>query len=107
MSILQDLLAQRAAIEAKIMAVQLEGRTKGIAQIRELMSENGLTMSDITGRSPGAANAPADREARVKKPAPIKYRNAATGESWTGRGLKPKWMTVVIADGATADEFKV
>ena len=37
----------------------------------------------------------------------VKYRNSATGESWTGRGLKPKWMTAAIAGGAKAEDFAV
>lgn len=38
---------------------------------------------------------------------PIKFRNPATGESWTGRGLKPAWLLMAIEDGKTLEDFAV
>jgi ParB/RepB/Spo0J family partition protein len=35
----------------------------------------------------------------------IKYRNAMTGETWTGRGLQPKWLKVALAGGKTLADF--
>jgi DNA-binding protein H-NS len=36
-----------------------------------------------------------------------KYRNPATGDSWSGRGLKPKWLTTALAGGAQLSDFAV
>jgi hypothetical protein len=36
-----------------------------------------------------------------------KYRNAATGETWSGRGLQPKWLKAAISAGANLDDFSV
>ncbi|RZI81081.1 MAG: ParB/RepB/Spo0J family partition protein [Rubrivivax sp.] len=41
---------------------------------------------------------------RVAASAP-KYRNAATGETWTGRGLQPKWIQVALAAGKKLEDF--
>lgn len=44
----------------------------------------------------------------VSKPVPriaAKYRNSATGETWSGRGLQPKWLKAAIAFGAKLDDF--
>jgi DNA-binding protein H-NS len=69
-------------------------------QIRTLMSEYGLTVADI-----GSKNAAAPKKAAAKVAA--KYRNAATGDSWSGRGLKPKWLTAALASGRSLGDFAV
>lgn len=53
---------------------------------------------------PLAARAP-DVAAVVAKG--VKYMNRLTGETWTGRGLKPRWLTVALEGGRTLDEFAV
>jgi DNA-binding protein H-NS len=42
-----------------------------------------------------------------RKKAPVKFRHHATGESWTGRGLTPRWLVAAIAAGATKEDFAV
>ncbi len=37
----------------------------------------------------------------------IRYRNQATGETWTGRGLQPAWVRQSLANGATLSQFEV
>ena len=104
MSFLQDLLAQRAELEKKIADVQREAHTDAVAKVRALMSEFGLTAADIAGRSSTS------RVAGVPKaPSKVaaKYRNAATGETWSGRGLQPKWLKAALAGGAKIEEFTI
>lgn len=36
-----------------------------------------------------------------------KYRNPATGEMWSGRGLNPRWMKEAIAKGKKKDDFLI
>jgi DNA-binding protein H-NS len=104
MSSLQDLLAQRAEIEKKIADVQREERADAISKVKVMMAEFGLTAADIAGK------ASTGRAAGVVKPtgkvAP-KYRNGATGETWTGRGLQPKWLKAALAAGAKIEEFTI
>lgn len=45
-------------------------------------------------------------KARPRKPV-IKYRHPDTGASWTGRGLKPKWLSSALESGHTLSEFEV
>ena len=96
---LQDLLAQRADIEKKIADVQREARADAVAKVRALMAEHGLSAADISGKaSTGRAAKPAGKVA-------AKYRNAATGETWSGRGLQPKWLKAALAAGAKIEDF--
>ena len=38
------------------------------------------------------------------RPAP-KYRHVATGETWTGRGMAPKWVQFYVANGGLLDDL--
>jgi DNA-binding protein H-NS len=97
---LTELLAQKAALEQQIADAQRLQRADAIQQIRTLMSEYGLTVADI-----GSKSAAAPKKATAKVAA--KYRNAATGDSWSGRGLKPKWLTAALASGRSLGDFAV
>ena len=98
---LSELLAQRAALEKQIADAQREQRSEAIAQVKALMSEYGLTLADIGTR---AASAPARRSSGKVA---AKYRNAATGETWSGRGLQPNWLKAALASGRTLSDFAV
>ncbi|MDR0934049.1 MAG: H-NS histone family protein [Burkholderiaceae bacterium] len=56
-----------------------------ISQVRAIMAEYGLTISDlgIIGKKKGG---------RARVPLAPKYRNPSTGETWSGRGKAPKWL---------------
>ena len=38
---------------------------------------------------------------------PVKYHDAETGSTWSGRGLKPKWLVAALAGGRSLSEFEV
>lgn len=97
MATLSELLAQKAALEKQIAEAQREERSQAIAQIRSLMAQYGLTLADIAGK----AAAPA---AAGPKVAP-KYRDPATGATWSGRGLQPKWLKAALDAGHPLSEF--
>ncbi|MDT7835408.1 H-NS histone family protein [Aquabacterium sp. OR-4] len=106
MSSLQDLLAQRAEIEKKIADAQREERSVAIAKVKTLMAEHGLTAADLTGKTPTVRAAAAPGPKAGGKVAP-KFRNGATGETWSGRGLQPKWLKAALASGAKLEDFAI
>jgi DNA-binding protein H-NS len=95
---LSELLAQKAALEKQIAVTQREERQEAIAQIKTLMAEHGLTMADL-----GARAKPPSAGGKVA----AKYRNKATGESWSGRGLQPRWLKAELAAGKKLADFAV
>jgi DNA-binding protein H-NS len=99
MSTLQELLAQRAALDAQISETTERQRGDAIAQVRSLMADYGLTTADLS-----SARVP--KAPKVSKVA-VKFRNQATGETWSGRGLQPKWLKAALSAGATMEEFHV
>lgn len=104
---LGELIAQKAALEQQIAELQRTQRAEAIAQIRSLMSEYGLTLADIGARSPAAQQvaAKADRQG-PSKVAP-KYRDPATGQTWSGRGLQPRWLREALAAGRPLSDFAI
>jgi DNA-binding protein H-NS len=101
MSLVKELLAKRAEIDKKIMEARREEHAAAIAKVREIMAEHGLTAADIAGKT-----AVARKKAPASKVAP-KYRNADTGDTWTGRGLQPKWLRAALEKGARLDDFRI
>ncbi len=76
-----ELLAHKAELEALIATAQAERKAEGIAAARALIQEHGLTAADVFP--------PAKSKCSVGAP---KYRDPATGATWTGRGKPPNWI---------------
>jgi DNA-binding protein H-NS len=101
MATLQELLTQKEALERQIEQTKKRDRADAIARVRALMAEYGLSLSDLGAKASSAAKT----GSRGKVPA--KYRNQATGETWSGRGLQPNWLKAALAAGRKIDDFKV
>lgn len=50
------------------------------------------------------AAAAADRR---HAPPHVRFRHPSTGSTWTGRGLKPRWVIDALASGMTIDDLAV
>lgn len=98
---LSELLAKKAELEQEIVDLQREERASAIAQIRSLMSQYGLTLADIGPRGTSAQTSKPRSSAKV----PAKYRDPATGQTWSGRGLHPKWLRAALEGGARLEDF--
>ena len=89
----QSLLQQKAELEAQIAQVHAREKADAVAHARTLITEYGLTAADVfppakaKGISVGVA----------------KYRDPATGATWTGRGKPPNW----IKDVADRTPFEI
>ena len=83
----KDLLAQRQALDAQIESARQTELSTAISRVREMVNEFGLTADDVfpsgKGRGPSA-----NKGSKVA----AKYRDPATGATWTGRGKAPKWI---------------
>jgi DNA-binding protein H-NS len=99
---LSELLAKKAELEQQIIDIQREERSSAIAQVRSLMSQHGLTLADLGTRAPAPA-----AKGRSGGKVPAKYRDPATGQAWSGRGLHPKWLKQALAEGAKLSDFAV
>lgn len=77
--------ARRAAIKKQVVEC-----------VKVMIRTYHLTTDDITVPAPGEQ----DDDGRM-----VKYRDA-DGNTWTGRGRKPKWLIAAINAGAKLDDFR-
>ena len=103
MATLQELMAQREALERQIDQTKKQERGEAIEKVRALMAEYGLTVADLGNRAGGKAKKTKSSGNKVA----AKYRNASTGESWSGRGLQPRWLKAALASGRKLSDFAV
>ncbi len=99
MANLKELLAQKAEIEKAIEDARRQGKAESIAKVRALMAELDVSLEDLKSRGKG--------DSKPTGKVPPKYRHAATGDTWSGRGLKPKWLTAAMATGKKLEDFAI
>jgi DNA-binding protein H-NS len=108
------LKSEIAKLEKQAEALRKNELKSVIAKIRLAIDEYGLTAADL-GFGPGARQAvvqPAKRRQRASAGVP-KYRDPATGRTWTGHGRPPAWIAAaknradcLIAGGAAKPAAK-
>jgi DNA-binding protein H-NS len=88
-----------------------------VADIRAKMAAFGITIKDLGGKTSAKKGKPgrpakAGKVAKVRKskaagvPVAPKFRGPA-GETWSGRGLTPKWLSALVAQGRSKSDFAV
>jgi len=97
---LPELMHQRDEIDRQIRVAQLAARKAAIARIRELMHQHGLSPTDLL---PAASSAKAAPGKKVKP----KYMDPESGATWSGRGLRPKWLATALAEGKSMSDFAI
>jgi DNA-binding protein H-NS len=68
---------------------------------RELAQLTG-SASDHNGKANGGNNPP---KAQPKKILP-KYRGPE-GQTWAGRGMKPRWLSIALQEGKNIEDFLI
>ena len=115
MSKLIDLQGQIANLQKQAEEIRSKEYQATIVEIRQKMQAFGISMKDIqstkgkaksgrkakaaTGKKPGKAKKPASAVA-------AKYRGP-NGETWSGRGLTPKWLVALEAAGQPKASFLI
>lgn len=85
-------------------AKQKEAKRTPAAEVKRLLAalarEHKYTLDELFGAS---------KPARASKGSKVaaKYRNPATGDTWSGRGKQPKWLAGEIAKGRTLADFAI
>ena len=99
MASLEELIAQKEALEVEIERTRSKDRSDTIAKVRTLMEQYGLTVADLSTKS--------SVKSRVGKGNKVaaKYRDTATGQTWSGRGLQPKWLKAALGSGGQLSDF--
>ena len=99
---LQQMIAQKEALEQQIAEATAQGRSEAIAKVKAMMAEHGLTAADL-----GSTRKPTSKSKAPAKKVAAKYHSVSTGESWSGRGLQPRWLKAALAAGKKLSDFAV
>lgn len=114
---LADIQRQIQQLEKQAQEIKSREVAGVVARIKEAIEFYGLTAGDlfggrgrkITRKVRGADKVATKTVGRKKasgKKIPVKYRDDA-GNTWTGRGLKPRWLTAALGAGKTLEDFQV
>jgi DNA-binding protein H-NS len=102
---------QIAALQRRADAIKKRDVAGVVARIKEAIAYYGLTAQELGfGGAParktrGPGKKTGARKAKAAKPAlPPKFRDAA-GNTWSGRGRRPRWYVEAIAQGKTAADL--
>ena len=124
MSNLIEIQSQIEKLQKQANDIKTREFDKTVQDILAKMGAFGITLKDL---QPGKARKTGGRKAkagpaRQKRPMAkavpkAKSKNAGTvvaakyrgpnGETWTGRGLMPRWLSTLVAQGQTRDEFAI
>ena len=103
-------------------AAEIKGREfdKTVQEIRAKMQAFGITVKDLrltgaelrkakskTKASPTAAGKAVGAKKKKSAAAVAAKYQGPNGESWSGRGLTPRWLTALLAQGKTKDDFAI
>jgi DNA-binding protein H-NS len=98
MATYKELKAQAEALMRQADAARQAEIAAVVAEIQAKMKEYGITVDDLKG---GA------KKTKARGTVAAKYRNPATGESWSGRGRAPRWLAAEMAKGRSKEAFLV
>jgi DNA-binding protein H-NS len=120
MSNLIELQGQIEKLQKQANDLKAREFDKTVADIKAKMTAFGITAKDLTakktvvsrkGKAVKAVKAVRAVKAvggtkKVGKPVEAKFRGP-NGESWSGRGLMPKWMQALVSEGKSKQDFAV
>jgi DNA-binding protein H-NS len=104
------LYVEISRLERRIEALRAKKRALAVREIVRLMRESQITPDEITAaylpRTPISSDAPVPRLDGRSRVAP-KYRDPKTGQTWTGRGVIPRWLAAAELGGRNRQHFVV
>lgn len=118
MSNLVEIQNQIEKLQKQAREIKSREFDKTVREILAMMEAFGITLKDLSdakSRSPKVKakgkvqKAPAGstpKKRQTSSAVPVKYRGP-TGETWSGRGLTPRWLAALIAQGKAKEEFAV
>jgi DNA-binding protein H-NS len=98
---IENFSAVIATAEAIRRTKEQEAKDALIREFRERTAKLGLSMSDLL-----PAKAPRKERKDSRTTPAVKYRSPS-GETWSGRGIAPKWIQAMENEGRNREEFRV
>ena len=120
MSNLIDIQTQIQKLQKQAEEIRAKEFDKTIEDLLIKMHAYGITVKDLqrgmgkmtakaaSRKKPVDAGKSIDkkRTSKTKAGVPAKYRGP-NGETWSGRGLTPRWLTALLSQGRRKEEFAI
>lgn len=94
----------------RLLRARADSSTKANRGKRGRPSQSGALVGarKKSGRK-SVAKKPAKKSGKSDKRSVVapKYRNALTGDTWTGRGKQPKWLAAALKSGNKLEDFQI
>ena len=112
-----DIQSQIEKLQKQANEIKSKEFTATVHEIKAKMQAFGITLKDLQSAKGGRGKAKASdskttkaiKTPKVRKasaPVAAKYRGPQ-GETWSGRGLMPKWLSALVAQGQSKESFSV
>ena len=118
MTKLIDIQTQIEKLQKQATEIKAKEFQSTVQEILLKMQAFGITVKDLQaakpskmakagrGKARSAATKPPKSSKVVKNPVAAKYRGP-NGETWSGRGLTPRWLATLIAQGQSKEAFAI
>ncbi len=103
MTKLIDIQNQIAILQKQAEEIRTQEFNQTVQEIKAKMAAFGITLADLDG---GKSRPRKTGAAKSGNPAPAKYRGP-NGETWSGRGLMPRWLAALVAQGQSKESFAI
>jgi len=113
MANLMDIQQQIAKLQQQATDLRAKEFDITVAEIKRLMAAYGITVKDLQRAPKGKAKpgrkavTPKTPKAKKDRPAVAAKYQGPDGETWSGRGLMPKWLAALVASGQSKDAFLI
>ena len=115
MTNLIDIQSQIEKLQKQANDIKAKDFNATVQEILTKMQAFGITVKDLQTTKPGKSGRGKAKSAAVKPAKAAKKASAAVapkyrgpnGETWSGRGLTPKWLAALIAQGQTKESFAI
>lgn len=94
----QEILSQIEELKRQAQEARKQEMAGAIGEIKRLMAEFGITLEDIGGKT---------GKAKSRSGATAKYRDPASGKTWSGRGRRPGWVVELENQGKTLESCRI
>ena len=100
-----EIQSQIAELQKQAEQVRKQELAGAIQQVKAIISKYGLTAADLGFSGVAASDKLVGKGNR--KPVEAKYKDPATGATWSGRGIAPKWLKFHLDAGKQKDDFLI
>lgn len=103
--------AKVAELRQKLHIRKSEERGQAITTIKELVKLHALTAQDLgmSQTKTKSASKPTSKTTRSDKGVPVaaKYKDPASGSTWSGRGRAPVWLATLVSGGRSKNDYLI